>query len=127
MKYRKLYQLGIVVIFIALFGVTLLLLDISKNAPIEKQNLTTKNSYPVNENGQTYGPNYGDHSIEDPDLIAAIGIDGTNGYVLASDLISTPSTPVEAIEQQKNRKSPIFIHLYDKDGRTVVGKFQVGD
>ena len=47
--------------------------------------------FPVNENGQTYGS--GLHpacdTIEKPDLIQEIGIDGTEGYVMRTDFEDT--------------------------------------
>jgi len=92
--------------------------------------------YPVNENGQTYGSAADAISIEtEPDLIAAIGIDGTKGYVLAKDLrANMPKTPEEAIAQMNARKTAEangtyegrLIPLYDVDGKTVIGQYRSG-
>ncbi|WP_422446435.1 peptidase [Thermoanaerobacterium sp. DL9XJH110] len=81
--------------------------------------------YQVNEYGETYGSNaYADILGEEPDLVAAIGIDGTHGYVRSSDLDSpSPRTPEEAIAQ--NNLGDKLIPLYDKDGRTVIGQFKI--
>jgi|GEM_PF-5483674 len=35
----------------------------------------SKDGYPTNENGQTYGPDMGELMLDEPDLISAIGID----------------------------------------------------
>jgi len=44
-------------------------------------------NYPKNKNGQTYGSSAGATSPEtEPELISAIGEDGTEGYVLKKDL-----------------------------------------
>jgi hypothetical protein len=56
--------------------------------------------FPVNENGLTYGS--GGFGANNPDLILAIGIDGTTGYVLRTDLEGTgplvrPNNPEEAL------------------------------
>jgi hypothetical protein len=82
--------------------------------------------YPVNEYGETYGSDaYADIVGKRPDLIAAIGIDGTHGYVRFSDLepFPPPRTPEEAVAQ--NNPGVRIIPLYDKDGRTVIGQFKI--
>lgn len=96
--------------------------------------------YEVNENGQTYGPGVYAVSVEtEPDLISAVGIDGTEGYVYSKDLQEEmPQTPEEAVDQTKElRKSQNLtrdldgtivvdiIPLYDIDGKTVIGKFAI--
>lgn len=91
-----------------------------------KQDLVPTPYYQTNENGQTYGSSlYATSPDTEPDLIEAIGEDGTFGYVRSVDLnLPMPKTPKEALEQQrsragKNRK----INLYDVDGKTVIGEF----
>ena len=84
-----------------------------------------KDGYPTNENGQTYGPNMGDPIFLDPDLMSAVGIEGTIGYVKEEDLNGPqPKTPEEAVKL--NEAKPREIPLYDVDGETVIGKFIVG-
>lgn len=85
--------------------------------------------YPKNENGQTYGSGADASSPETvPDLIRAIGVDGTEGYLLREDLDGElPKSPEEAIEIQNSRPSGgRDIPLYDVDGETVIGVFHVG-
>ncbi len=96
-------------------------------------------NFPVNANGQTYGSSLEAVSVEtEPDLIAAIGIDGTEGYVLSKDLQEpSPKTPEEAVAQTKEIEKAALaakakgsnivreIPLYDVDGRTVIGKFGI--
>lgn len=74
--------------------------------------------FPLNENGETYGENIYEDVL--PDLIAAIGDDGTKGYVREADLSGENfKTPEEALQHiQKNR-----IPLYGKDGKTILGEF----
>lgn len=95
--------------------------------------------YSVNANGQTYGTvNEAISDETEPDLIAAIGIDGTKGYVLSKDLqAKMPKTPEEAVAQTKELKKTTLakqskgsdiireIPLYDFDGKTVIGKFGI--
>lgn len=59
-------------------------------------------NYPKNKNGQTYGSTADAASPEtEPDLISAIGVDGTAGYVLKKDLDGEqPKSPEEAIAIQ---------------------------
>jgi len=99
----------------------------------EEDNLITTSEdvikYPLNERGQTYGngpfPSGSDH---EPDLIAATGVDGTNGYVLKKDLEGEqPKTPEEALAiQRDNSPNGRDIPLYDVDGITVIGVFHKG-
>jgi len=97
-------------------------------------NATTNNlspvqvpSFPKNENGQTYGAAPDATSPEtEPDLIKAIGVDGTYGYVMKTDLDGKmPKNPTEALEQQRNAPASRTIPLYDVDGKTVIGEFKI--
>lgn len=87
-------------------------------------------NYQKNENGQTYGSAADAISPEtEPELISAIGVDGTQGYVLKKDIDGEqPKSPKEAIAIQ-NSRSPggREIPLYDADGETVIGVFHVGE
>ncbi len=93
--------------------------------------------YPTNENGQTYGSAADANSLTshgtpgtEPDLIRAVGVDGTSGYVLKKDLDGElPKKPEEALAIQRSRPpGGRDIPLYDVDGETVIGVFHiVGD
>nr|WP_281054652.1 M56 family metallopeptidase [Thermosediminibacter oceani] len=98
----------------------------SSESALPKPKEISNYQYQVNEYGETYGPAiYAEFLGEEPDLIAAIGIDGTFGYVRSSDLKTPdPRTPEEAVAQ--NKLGARLIPLYDKDGRTVIGQFKVG-
>jgi hypothetical protein len=82
-------------------------------------------AYEINENGKTYGSGIYDSDLgSGPDLIESIGMKGTCGYVLSSDLNGEdPSTPEEAIAQENNNSR--IIPLYNKDGTTVIGEFKL--
>lgn len=100
-----------------------------------------KAAYKVNNSGQTYGnvdPNIAPVDQVFPELIAAIGIDGTEGYVYASDLDGEqPSSPEEAIKYMENLDKATaaakaakqeylrYIPLYKSDGVTVIGQFGI--
>lgn len=86
----------------------------------------------VNENGQTYGSSANCIAAEDfPDLILAVGQDGTEGYVYNSDMQGyTPSSPEDAVrymnelmELNEQGINSFSIPLYESDGTTVIGEF----
>lgn len=97
--------------------------------------------YEVNARGITYGhvdPRISPALQEIPQLIAAIGIDGTEGYVYASDLDGEqPQNPEEAIKYMENLEIEVAraraarsiyfrtIPLYASDGVTVIGEFAI--
>jgi len=81
---------------------------------------------------------------ENTDLIPAIGIEGTTGYILRSDLdgaghLDKPHNPDEAIEYMEQLESLVkdaetrgddyiyYIPLYASDGITVIGKFGISN
>ena len=67
----------------------------------------------------------GEPMLDEPDLISAIGIDGTVGYVKKEDLNGPqPKTPEEAVKL--NEAKPREIPMYDVDGENIIGKFIVG-
>jgi len=97
--------------------------------------------YAVNENGQTYGTMAwsGPHNPVTPDLIACIGIDGTEGYCYSTDLDGEqPDNPDDAMkymnrleeryeEMRRNGEQyERIIPLYTEDGVTVIGAFGIG-
>ena len=99
-----------------------------------------KSPYKTNDNGLTYGGinPYADPEDEEmPQLIAAIGIDGTEGYIYASELDSPVRNPEEAVKymEQLNKEIEVakaanepylrYIPLYDNDGATVIGKYGI--
>lgn len=98
-------------------------------APSPKAEGKSKKDYPQNEAGEAYGSLSDAKSLNDaPDLISAVGVDGTSGYIKFTDMFEeSPKTPEEAIKQQKQKiaAGDKFIPLYDKDGKTVIGKFIV--
>jgi hypothetical protein len=88
--------------------------------------------YSVNKNGQTYGSSaLAKTPEEEPDLVAAYGIDNTFGYVYSYELEEASGgnakTPEQALEEQKERqeKGNIKIPLYKSDGKTVIGEFEI--
>lgn len=96
------------------------------NSPTAKTPINP--NFPKNQNGQTYGSASDATSPEsEPDLIKAIGLDGTEGYVLKTDFDGKkPRNPIEALEQQRNAPESRTIPLYDVDGKTVIGQFKIG-
>lgn len=87
--------------------------------------LMLQTKYPVNRNGETYGSALSAYTIgTEPDLISAIGTNGVKGYVKAKELTPKFSSIEEAIAYSKNDDTQI-IPLYDADGTTVIGQFEM--
>jgi|SRR6478735_10048275 len=92
-------------------------------------------SYSANDEGLTYGSALDAPSPEtEPDLIQAVSDDGTEGYVLKTDLDDADGTaaaasftsPEDAVKWQARRAlETVTIPVYAVDGRTVIGKFTV--
>lgn len=97
-------------------------------------------AFKVNAGGQTYGTmeGVGPNSPEVPVLIAAIGIDGSKGYIYKADLDKDmPETPEEAQKYMEMLNSRIeeiaktgekyvwTIPLYAEDGETVIGEYGI--
>lgn len=83
------------------------------------------NGYPVNEMGQTYGPdvkeNTGTKSV--PDLILVCNEFGVEGYIRETDIDAGART----LEEAKNRKEREYsVNMYLEDGCTVIGTFTIG-
>lgn len=85
--------------------------------------------YQRNDSGLTYGSAAKAISPEtEPDLIAAVGDDGTKGYVYTKQLNYQPQfkSPDEAVAwQRENGGKAVTIDLYDQTGKTKVGTFTV--
>jgi len=88
--------------------------------------------FPVNQNGQTYGPmGFVNTPGNEPDLISAVGEDAKEGYLKKQDMFGEqPNNPEEAmaymerIEKEK-AKGHKYIPLYSSDGETIIGKYKV--
>lgn len=85
-----------------------------------------ENGYPVNDKGETYGPNMGNMMIiEEPDLILAQGEKSIIGYAKKVELDGPkPKIPEEAVKL--NNPPPREVSLYDVDGETIIGTFWIG-
>jgi len=85
--------------------------------------------WPTNERGQTYGtPQETAAGYHEPDLMRVLATNGKTGYALSTDLAGPePSTPEEALVWQAERGSePRTIPVYESDGLTQIGVFDVG-
>lgn len=93
---------------------------------------TIRGYFETNDNGQTYGTyiDNGDGNLQEPDLMAVVGVDNVEGYVRKSDLYNKKNQPqnpeeaqayMEKIEKDGSRIIPV----YKKDGKTVIGEYEV--
>lgn len=84
---------------------------------------STIGSYAVNAQNETYGSGLLAEELGvEPDLIAAVGVDGVEGYVRAKDIAPVPNTIEEALEMTENSKCNQIIPLYNLEGE-IVGEF----
>ena len=85
---------------------------------------TSVDGYPINANGETYGSYLDRHKYGyAPDLIAALGDDGTEGYIRREDFAPELGGSLEELRQyQAHVDANPAIPLYDLDGN-VIGTF----
>lgn len=86
--------------------------------------LTKDNTYPVNEQGETYGSMLLANVVNEvPDLISAKSANGISGYIRADDLRPAKigkASPATCSDE------PDTIPLYDLNG-AVIGSFEIGE
>lgn len=86
----------------------------------------TQIEYDVNEADQTFGNLYlaTVYEMIPPDLVAAEGISGQEGYIYYADLeATTPSSPEEAVRMAGG--ASVRIPVYLADGVTKIDEFEV--
>lgn len=81
-----------------------------------------EDGYPVNDAGETYGPDVKD-SEEEPDLILVDAGDGVVGYIKKADINNGASSLEEAREWEP---SSYVVPIYLEDGCTQIGEFEIG-
>jgi hypothetical protein len=87
--------------------------------------LPAESVYPMNAAGLTYGPNR--PLVEDPDLMAAMATNGKVGYIYRKDLEGPmPRSPAEAVAGNARSLRGYTVPVYESDGVTRIGVFQVG-
>ena len=93
---------------------------------IPTQEEVLKNGYPVNENGETFGP-YVNDILDSPDLVLAVNDEGVVGYVRPDEADGAKvSSPEEAAAYMASGPHDQLVNMYTEDGQTVIGKFFVG-
>ncbi|MCM1133413.1 MAG: hypothetical protein NC340_08075 [Ruminococcus flavefaciens] len=90
-----------------------------------------KSEYGINANGETFGNCLDVMYVEDePDLMAAIGDNGTEGYIRRTEADGEmPANPEEAVRMMQERATapPRVINVYESDGVTIIDTFTIGD
>ena len=94
----------------------------SNSSPLISLVAKSISAVPTNENGEVYGSEIFLEAIGvKADLISAIGENGVEGYVKATDLDGPAAkNPTEAVKQVRANR---IIPLYESDGETVIGSF----
>ena len=81
--------------------------------------------YPINEAGETYGPDSKDPSMKSPDLVLAENENGLIGYIRESEIAGASITnPEEAANYVPHSH---YINMYLEDGITVIGQFLISE
>ena len=85
-----------------------------------------KGGYPINEFGETYGPNIPENAeaTDEPDLILVENSNGKYGYIKASDLNQEPHTIKEALAY--SNVDVRVLNMYSQDGKTIIVRFEIG-
>ena len=93
---------------------------------------TIRGYFETNDNGQTYGTyiDNGDGDLQEPDLIAVVGVDNVEGYVRKIDLYNEKNQPkhpkeAQAYMEKRKQEGSRVIPVYKKDGKTVIGEYEV--
>jgi hypothetical protein len=101
--------------------------DSDSSAPWPEPPLPAESVYPTNAAGQTYG---GEKPlVKAPDLVAVVATNGKHGYCLNSQLNGRPNppkTPEEAKAMSDRGLRGYTIPVYESDGVTQIGVFQIG-
>jgi hypothetical protein len=85
----------------------------------------TLSPWKTNANGQTYGTI---NQNGTPDLVAVDATNGQQGYVYATQLNPPgPTSPAQALAEQAANSNGEFIPVYESDGTTVIGRFEVAE
>lgn len=85
----------------------------------------------VNARGQSFGIT--GSPLGEPDLIAVVATNGASGYVVRLDLENANGTtaaeqftsPEEAVAEQQSETARISLPVYESDGTTVIGEYEV--
>ena len=86
---------------------------------------STTSAWAVNASGQTYGAANRNGT---PDLVAVIATNGRSGYVYSSQLNPPPaSSPAAALAEQAANTKGEYIPVYESDGTTIIGRFEVAE
>ena len=96
------------------------------------ETLEPDGSYPVTTAGESYGSYLLTNLVgEMPNLVAALGVNGTEGYVKAEDFLPSANTPEEAaeyretvLEMARNGQEGWLVPMYDLEGN-VVDQYQI--
>ena len=128
MKHKKAAGLTAIAAAVMVMCLTMAFTALDRNdapAPevyIPAQAEIRENGYPVNQNGETFGPNVPD-LLFTPDLELAINEDGVVGYIRENETrgarISSPEEAAAYVPEDH------YINMYAEDGQTIVGQFWV--
>ncbi|WP_052356735.1 hypothetical protein [Faecalimicrobium dakarense] len=127
----KLYAVGLS-ISILIVGCGIFTISSADNNKISKTIDTIRGYFETNNNGETYGTyiDKGNGEWEEPDLMEVVGLNDVEGYVRKADLYdeaNQPNNPEEALAymEKREKEGPRIIPVYEKDGKTEIGKYRI--
>lgn len=127
MSIKKIIFLGVIV----LTG-SLICLSDSSIATFYEQELLVVNEkeaqtdgYPLNDYGESFGPDMKDNISDEPDLIFALNELGQEGYLKKSDFSNDGEITLE--DARNSNPQTYSIPMYKDDGRTMIGWFTIGN
>lgn len=120
----------LIFLLILVVGITAGTLIVASASNMVNRSFAPAPIYQTNASGETYGSLSNASAVgSEPDLIKALGVDGkTIGYIRNTDLnraSDLPKTPQEALAIQAKQSGPRRIPLYDVDGKTIIGEYEI--
>ncbi len=129
MMKKKAITLLSFVLGVAMTVLLVVLVAASPSTPAPENPSAAKARFPVNLKGETYGATLNVPLEEYPDLIAAVGEGGVEGYIRQKEADPyEPKNPEDALRWQAEYAAQgggHWVNLYDKEGE-IIGKFRVG-
>lgn len=126
---RRNLLLGAVILCIILACASVSLATTKENleqslSVVSVEDVITK-GYPINDSGETYGPDVKENVYGEPDLVFVCNEFGQEGYVKESDLNSRGA---KSLDEAVNWSPQAYeVPIYLQDGKTVIGWFSVGN
>jgi hypothetical protein len=113
--------------FVLIAMATILLIGCMSAYALGNQSDYGIDGYAINAQGLTYGSAASASLGDLPDLISAYDTNGRLGYIFTKEILAIiPNSYEDKWKMASDKNNWNSIHLYEIDGRTIVGEFIVG-